>query len=56
MVQMVKELEDIEGTKSTKKDLLVAVEAMKMWSQKMMVRLYAHMEIDPAGNCPFSIV
>ncbi|KAI9876568.1 MAG: Transmembrane and coiled-coil domain-containing protein 4 [Pleopsidium flavum] len=48
MVQMVRELEDIDGTKGTKKDLRIAVEAMKMWSQKMMVRLYAHMEIDPA--------
>lgn len=50
MVSMVKELEDIEGTKATKKDLRVAVEAMKMWSQKMMVRLYTHMEIDSAGK------
>jgi len=50
MVGMVKELEDIEGTKGTKKDIRVAVEAMKMWSQKMMVRLYTHMEIDTAGK------
>lgn len=50
MVQMVKELEDIEGTKGTKKDLRSAIEAMKMWSQKTMVRLYAHMEIDAAGK------
>jgi hypothetical protein len=50
MVGMVKELEDIEGTKGTKKDLRVAVEAMKMWSQKMMLRLYTHMEIDTAGK------
>lgn len=50
MVGMVKELEDMDGTKGTKKDLRVAVEAMKMWSQKMMVRLYTHMEIDSAGK------
>ena len=50
MVGMVKELEGIEGTKGTKKDIRVAVEAMKMWSQKMMVRLYTHMEIDSAGK------
>ena len=50
MVRMVKELEYIEGTKGTKKELRVAVESMKMWSQKMMVRLYAHMDIDSAGT------
>ena len=46
MAEMVKELEDIEGTKSTKKEFRVTVDSMKMWSQQMMVRLYAHMEID----------
>lgn len=56
MVGMVKELEDIEGTKGTKKELRVAVEAMKMWSQKMMVRLYTHMEIDTAGKRTFTII
>lgn len=56
MVGMVKELEDIEGTKGTKKDLRVAVEAMKMWSQKTMVRLYTHMEIDTAGKRTLTIL
>ena len=46
MAEMVKELEDIEGTKSTRKEFRVTVDSMKMWSQQMMVRLYAHMEID----------
>ncbi len=46
MGNMIKELSDIEGTKSTKKGLAVAVESMKMWSQQMMVRLYMHMEIN----------
>ena len=50
MAEMVKELEGMEGTKATKKELLIAVEATKMWSQKMMVRLYAHMDIDSSGN------
>ena len=45
MAKMVKELDGMESTKSTKKGKAVAVESMKMWSQKMMVRLYAHMEI-----------
>ncbi|KAL8830005.1 MAG: hypothetical protein Q9170_005928 [Blastenia crenularia] len=46
MATMISELEGIEGTKGTKKELRIAVEAMKMWSQLMMVRLYSHMEID----------
>ena len=54
MAEMVKELEDMQSTKATKKELLIAVEAMKMWSQKMMVRLYAHMEINSSGNTRYS--
>ncbi|KAL9012977.1 MAG: hypothetical protein Q9173_002293 [Seirophora scorigena] len=46
MATMVQELEDVEGTKGAKKEIRLAVEAMKMWSQQMMVRLYSHMEID----------
>ena len=46
MAKLVTELSDVEGTKNTKKGLLIAVESMKMWSQQMMVRLYKHMEID----------
>lgn len=46
MAEMVQELEKIEDTKGTKKELRIAVESVKMWSQQMMVRLYAHMEID----------
>ncbi|KAM7190353.1 Protein of unknown function (DUF726) domain containing protein [Naviculisporaceae sp. PSN 640] len=34
--------------KSTKKELNVAAESLKMWSQKMMIRLYSHMDISPA--------
>lgn len=45
MAKMVKELDDLESTKATKKGKAVAVESMKLWSQTMMVRLYAHMEI-----------
>jgi hypothetical protein len=39
---------DLEYTKKTKKDVQTAAEALRMWSQKIMVRLYAHMEISPA--------
>ena len=35
-------------SKGSKKDLQMGAEAIKMWSQKMMVRLYAHMEISTA--------
>ncbi|KAI9839068.1 MAG: hypothetical protein M1838_004403 [Thelocarpon superellum] len=48
MYGMVKDLEEIEPTKATRKELQTAAEAMKMWSQKMIVRLYAHMEISSA--------
>ena len=50
MAQIVKELEDLPPTRSTKKELGIAIDATKMWSQKMMVRLYAHMEIDSSGE------
>ena len=46
MAAMVKELDDMEGSKKTKKELVLAAESMKMWSQQMMVRLYMHMEVD----------
>ena len=46
MAKMVKELDDIEGTKNTKKGLALAAESIKLWSQQMMVRLYMHMEVD----------
>lgn len=48
MFLMVQDLESIEGTKNTKKELRTALESMKKWGQQMMVRLYAHMEIDSA--------
>ena len=50
MSNMVKDLDGMEGTKSTKKDLRIASESIKMWSQQMIVRLYAHMEIDSSGT------
>ena len=49
MAEMVGEMENLETTKGTKKDLALVVEAYKMWSQKMMVRLYGHMEISSSG-------
>lgn len=48
LFEMVKAAESIECPKKIKKDIQMAAEAMKMWSQKIMVRLYAHMEINQA--------
>ena len=46
MAKMTKEIGAIEGTRSTNKALAIALEAMKMWSQLVMVRLYSHMEVN----------
>lgn len=51
MSVMVKEMEDMPldtGGRRMKKEVLIAAESMKMWSQKMMIRLYTHMDINPA--------
>lgn len=45
---LVKSAEDMEFTRKTKKEVNMAAEAMKMWGQKMMIRLYAHMDISEA--------
>lgn len=50
MVVMQKELDALERTKGARKAIDLVVEAQKMWSQKMMVRLYSHMDIDAAGT------
>ncbi len=49
MAEMAKELQALGRSKSIRKEAHFAIEAMKMWSQKMMVRLYGHMELDAAG-------
>ncbi|KAI9730612.1 MAG: hypothetical protein M1818_008094 [Claussenomyces sp. TS43310] len=49
MSSMLKDVELVGNrTKGSRKQTALAVEAMKMWSQKMMVRLYAHMDINAA--------
>ncbi|KAI0489660.1 hypothetical protein F4859DRAFT_509246 [Xylaria cf. heliscus] len=48
MAGMVKDVEHVDRLKRAKKDVQLAVEALKMWSQKIMVRLYAHMDISSA--------
>jgi hypothetical protein len=54
MMEMTDELSCIERTKSATKSINVAHEAIKMWSQKTMVRLYAHMDIESAGTMAFT--
>lgn len=42
---IVRDMEALERTKGSKKAVDIANEAVQMWGQKMMVRLYTHMEI-----------
>ncbi|KAI1744233.1 hypothetical protein F4680DRAFT_286167 [Xylaria scruposa] len=48
MAGMVKDVEHVERLGKAKKDVQLAIEALKMWSQKIMIRLYAHMDISSA--------
>ncbi|KAF4468980.1 DUF726 domain [Fusarium albosuccineum] len=48
IVKMVTEAETLESTRKTKKEVGIAAESMMMWGQKMMLRLYAHMDINAA--------
>lgn len=48
IAKMVKDREDLEITKKTKKEINMSAEAEKMWGQKMMIRLYSHMDISEA--------
>lgn len=45
---LVAESEKLEAPKKIKKEITTAAEAMKMWGQKIMIRLYAHMDISEA--------
>lgn len=48
MSEMVKEMERVQVTRATKKAVQLATEALKMWAQKIMIRLYTHMDISTA--------
>lgn len=48
IVKLLKDAEGLEITKKTKKEVTTGAEAVKMWGQKMMIRLYAHMDISEA--------
>lgn len=45
---MLDEATVMAANKNSKKEVRLAAEALHMWSQKMMVRLYAHMDISSA--------
>jgi hypothetical protein len=45
---MLKDAESLVRTSKTKKQVALAAESMKMWSQKIMIRLYTHMDISAA--------
>ena len=49
IIEMMKNVETLGKTRNTKKTVEFASESMLMWSQKVMVRLYAHMEIGSDG-------
>jgi hypothetical protein len=46
--KMFEALSALEQTRSARRELVKSIENMDMWGQKMMVRLYAHMDINPA--------
>jgi len=47
-IQMLNKVEELERTKGTRKVIDYSTESMKLWSQKMMIRLYNHMDIESA--------
>lgn len=46
MVDMMNSMSKLERNRNTKKVVELAQETTQMWAQKMMVRLYTHMDID----------
>ncbi|PGH17915.1 hypothetical protein AJ79_00814 [Helicocarpus griseus UAMH5409] len=46
--QMIKEFEAIKPSRSSKKYLAATIDGLNKWRQQMMIRLYTHMDIDPA--------
>lgn len=46
--KMHKALEDMGMSRSTKKEIIKALESIEIWGQQMMVRLYGHMNISTA--------
>lgn len=47
LIEMARELASLKGSKKIGRGLSDAQGSMAMWSQKMMFRLYSHMELSP---------
>ena len=48
IAKMVKEGQELESMRKIRKEVATSAESSKMWGQKMMIRLYAHMDISSA--------
>lgn len=48
IANLVKDAECLDTTRKVKKHVNISTESTKMWGQKMMMRLYAHMDISEA--------
>lgn len=48
VAEMVNELQRLQRTRGAKKAIDYAQESTQLWSQKVMLRLYSHMELDSA--------
>lgn len=48
IAKLIKEGEAIELNKKAKKQVTMSVEALRMWGQKIMLRVYSHMDISEA--------
>ncbi|KIW11780.1 hypothetical protein PV08_09052 [Exophiala spinifera] len=46
--KMFNALGNLEKTRNIRREIMKSVESMDMWGQTIMLRLYAHMDIDPA--------
>jgi hypothetical protein len=44
-IEMLRDVESLERTRNAKKIIEIAAASLLMWGQKIMLRLYAHMEI-----------
>ncbi|KAE9992486.1 hypothetical protein Vi05172_g5 [Venturia inaequalis] len=48
IIEMIKEMETLGKTKGAKKIIEFGVESLQMWSQKVMMHVFNHMEIEAA--------
>jgi hypothetical protein len=48
IIEMVKEMESLDKTKGAKKVIEFTIDSLNMWSQKVMLHLFGHMEIEAA--------